>query len=202
MKKRIWVAGLAVALAGVSASSFAADTGSFYVGADVGQAQHRLGAFSGENVDAKATAATVRLGYVWHAAVDVAVETGYVDLGKITADYGNANTDYSSHLSVRASGLFAGTNLKYHVADAWYVSARAGVFQSYVKANSRNTTPYGSSEYRRSGTYGSWYAGAGVGYDVSRDFSLGLNYTNYRSKVADSVTFNTAMFSLSAEYRF
>jgi OOP family OmpA-OmpF porin len=60
-------------------------------------------------------------------------------------------------------------------------------------------------DYRVSSTNGSWYAGAGVGYDLTPDFSLGLSYDNYHSKVGfegSDATFNTAMFALSAEYRF
>lgn len=203
MKKRILATGLAMALAAASTASFAADTGNFYVGADVGQAHHRLGDNPDERIDRSDTAAAVRFGYVWHWAVDFGVEGGYATLGKITDDYTQHNSGYPSRMSIETSGLFAGTKVKYHFSDAWYVSARAGVFQSHVKVRDHDESPDGG-DYRASSTNGSWYAGAGVGYDVSRDFSLGLSYDNFRSKVGtnDSVTFNTAMFSLSAEYRF
>jgi OOP family OmpA-OmpF porin len=203
MKKHILAAGLAVVLASVSTASPAADKGNFYVGADAGQAHYRLGGVSGERTDLKDTAAAVRFGYVWHWAVDFGVEGGYVTLGKFTDDYTQANGGYPSRMSIETSGLFAGAKVKYHFSDAWYVSARAGAFQSHVKLRDHDGSPDGG-DYRASGTNGSWYAGAGIGCDLTPDFSLGLSYDNYRSKVGivESVTFNTAMFALSAEYRF
>jgi len=203
MKKPVLAASLAVVLTGVSTASLAADAGNFYVGAEAGQAQHRLGAIPGEHLDAKDTAAAVRFGYVWHRAVDFGVEGGYVSLGRLTDDYTNNNGGYPSHLSVETSGLFAGAKVTYHFADAWYVSARAGAFQSHVKLRDHDGSP-GGGDYRASGTNGSWYAGAGIGCDLTTDFSLGLSYDNYRSKVGvtESVAFSTAMFALSAEYRF
>jgi OOP family OmpA-OmpF porin len=203
MKKHILAASLAVVLASVSTASLAADTGNFYVGAEAGQAQYRLGVAPGEHLDAKDTAAAVRFGYVWHWAVDFGVEGGYVSLGKVTDDYTNSNAGYPSNMSIETSGLFAGAKVKYHFADVWYVSARAGAFQSHVKLRDHDSSPEGGN-YRASSTNGSWYAGAGVGYELTPEFSLGLSYDNYRSKagIDESVTFNTAMFALSAEYRF
>jgi OOP family OmpA-OmpF porin len=204
MKKHILAASLAAVLASVSTASLAADTGNFYVGAEAGQAHYRLGGVSGENLDTKDTAAAVRFGYVWHWAVDFGVEGGYVSLGKVTDDYTNSNAGYPSNMSIETSGLFAGAKVKYHFADAWYVSARAGAFQSHVKLRDHDGSPEGG-DYRVSSTNGSWYAGAGVGYDLTPDFSLGLSYDNYHSKVGfegSDATFNTAMFALSAEYRF
>jgi opacity protein-like surface antigen len=200
MKKHILATSLAMVLASVSTASLAADTGNFYVGAEAGQAQYRLGAIPGEHLDAKDTAAAVRFGYVWHWAVDFGVEGGYVSLGKVTDDYTNSNGGYPSNTSVETSGLFAGAKVKYHFADTWYVSARAGTFQSHVKLRDHDGSPEGGN-YRASSTNGSWYAGAGVGYELTPEFSLGLSYDNYRSK-AGIDEFNTAMFALSAEYRF
>ena len=200
MKKHILAASLAMVLASVSTASLAADTGNFYVGAEAGQAQHRLGTIPGEHLDAKDTAAAVRFGYVWHWAVDFGVEGGYVSLGKVTDDYTSSNNDYPSNMSAETSGLFAGAKVKYHFADAWYVSARAGAFQSHVKLRDHDGSPEGGS-FSASSTNGSWYAGAGVGYELTPEFSLGLSYDNYRSK-AGIDEFNTAMFALSAEYRF
>jgi len=200
MKKPVLAASLAVVLTGVSTASLAADAGNFYVGAEAGQAQHRLGTIPSEHLDAKDTAVAVRFGYVWHWAVDFGVEGGYVTLGKITDDYTSSNNGYPSNMSVETSGPFAGAKVKYHFADAWYVSARAGTFQSHVKLRDHDGSPDGGN-YRASSTNGSWYAGAGVGYELTHEFSLGLSYDNYLSKVG-SDEFNTAMFALSAEYRF
>ena len=204
MKKHLFAIGLAVMLGGVSTVTFAADsqTGNFYVGANVGQAQYRVGVIPGEKVDLEDTASAVRLGYVWHWNVDFAVEGGYVNLGTLTDDY--HNEDVVIHEKVKTSGPFAGAAMKYHVSDAWYLSARAGLFQSNVKIRNRSEAPSIVANDRSSTSSSSWYAGAGVGYDVTPKFGLGLNYDNYHGKVTEdsTETFNVAMFSLSAEYRF
>jgi OOP family OmpA-OmpF porin len=47
----------------------------------------------------------------------------------------------------------------------------------------------------------SWYAGAGVGYNITQNFSLGLNYDYYDAK-KHGLDLSTDMVSVSAEYRF
>ena len=53
-----------------------------------------------------------------------------------------------------------------------------------------------------------WYAGAGVGYDVTKNVSLALNYDNYHVKYgregasAPQENANVAAYSASVEYRF
>jgi len=203
MKKNVLAAGLAAVMAVASTASFAADRGNVYVAVDAGQARHHLHGQPGESVDTNDTAVSVRFGYVWHWAVDFGVEGGYVDLGKATDDYTQNNAGYDSYMSIEGSGPFAGANVKYHFADAWYVAARAGLFQSHVKIRDHDGAPDGVALHASSST-GSWYAGVGVGVDLTSALSLGLNYVNFRNKLAfvDSSTYNTGMFALSAEYRF
>lgn len=47
----------------------------------------------------------------------------------------------------------------------------------------------------------SWYAGAGVGYNLGEHFSIGANYDHYNAKKFE-VDLSTDMASVNAEYRF
>ncbi|HET8765048.1 MAG TPA: outer membrane beta-barrel protein, partial [Rhodanobacter sp.] len=47
----------------------------------------------------------------------------------------------------------------------------------------------------------SWYAGAGVGYNLTPQLSVGLNYDYYDAK-KQNVNLSTDMVSVNAEYRF
>ncbi len=125
-----------------------------------------------------------------------------MNLGKVTDDF--LDEGVLQHSNIRTTGPFAGAALKYHFLDAWYVSARGGFFQSSVKIRTRSDNPAVIESGRSSTSASSWYAGAGLGYDVTPSLSLGVNYDNYRSKATEDVTvkFNVAMFSVSAEYRF
>ncbi len=202
---------LAGALALASTSAFAANsTGNFFINVGVGQAQYHVGRTDGlgYKLDEKDTAGALRFGYAWNVApdFDLGVEGGYVDLGKLVASYHYENADATyvvdDHYDLGASGWLAGVNGKFNFADKWYASARAGWLRSSVSATDRySETGYGS-EYQSSDVTGNgWYGGAGVGYNLTRDFSLGLNFDNYHVK---RWTFesNISAYTFTAEYRF
>lgn len=206
MKKRILVIGLALAMGGISTTALAAEPGQFYVGAGVGQAKWHVdvpGGLSGVKLDDSDTTASVRFGYVWHWSVDFAVEGGYVDLGKLTSNY--ADQYDTIRTQIKNQGAFAGVKVKYGFAQNWYVEGRGGLYQAkvsqdgsdvYVMNGQQTTDTFSTDE-----TKTNWYAGVGVGYDLSRQFSLGLNYDYYRSKFMDA-DLNVGTVTVSAEYRF
>jgi len=73
------IATLALALAGACTSSFAQDTGAFFINAGVGQAQLHVGRTDGPgyNVDDKDIAGALRFGYAWRASsLEFGIEAG------------------------------------------------------------------------------------------------------------------------------
>lgn len=204
--QKLLIAAAAAALALASASSVAATTnGAFFANAGVGQSQYHVGRTDGlgYKLDEKDTAGAVRFGYIWYNTVDFGIEGGYVDLGKVTSRYLSAGT--AENGDITAKGWMLGVNGKYHFARDWFLSARGGWLHSKVDATasySDSTT----SQYATGSAHGDgWYAGAGVGYDFSPNFSLSLNYDNYHAKAktdAGSITGNVGTYMFSAEYRF
>lgn len=215
--KIITSAVLVGALALASTPALAAnETGSFFINAGVGQAQYHVGRTDGlgYKLDEKDTAGALRFGYAWHVAptFDLGVEGGYVDLGKLVASYRyeNAAGDYflDEHADLNATGWLAGINGKLDLTNKWYVSARAGWLRSSADATYRySETGYPGVYASGSADGDGWYGGVGVGYDLTPDFSLGLNYDNYHAKAdidnaLGSVDSNIGAYTFTAEFRF
>ena len=205
MKKHLLALGLAAMLGGVSTSTFAAgnDPGNFYVGANVGQAQYRIGVIPGEKMDLDDTAAAVRFGYQWHGTVDFGLEAGYVDLGKLVDNYDDGTVSF--HDDLGAKGWLLGANLTRRFETPWYVQVRGGWQRSDVDISSRYSQP-GYREYGSASASGNgWYAGVGGGYDFSNNVSVGVHYDNYHVK-ADQDGYgahgNVSAFTVQLEYRF
>ncbi len=190
-------AGLAFALA--ASSAMAAD-GQVFVNAGLGQSTYH--ASVGAVGDNTATATALRAGYVWRGSMDLGVEGGYVDLGKAS---GSTGLTVLEEGTVKVKGWLLGLNGKYHFADTWYVSARAGFMRDTVDATYRYSDPVTSTYASGSADGTSWYGGVGFGYDFQRGFSLGLNYDNYHAKAdtdAGNVSGNIGTYMVTAEYRF
>ena len=195
---------LAIALAAASFAAvpaFAADNsngaGGFFVNGNVGQSNLSKGIY-----DDNDTGYGVNLGYRWALNPNVAlgVEGGYTDLGK----FGTKDSYRSLGLpNASVKGWTAGVNGHFNVTPEWYLSGRAGLFRADVKG-AYPTTPAGSTTpvYASvNDTSTKYYAGAGVGYDFSNNFSVGLNYDYYKTD-KNGVNFDPNLVSVSAEYRF
>lgn len=217
-KFTIAAVGAALAVACVSASAADA-SGAFFINAGVGQAQYHVGHTDGlgYKLDDKDTAGALRFGYAWkvNRGLDLGVEGGYVNLGKLVAKYHYESQPgpyvANDKLDLEASGWLLGLDGKYTFANNWYVSARGGWFRSTGKVTYRYDRSYAGastgSGYASDDADGDgWYGGVGVGYDFAPNFSLGLNYDNYHGKASvegyDSITANIGTFMLSGEYRF
>lgn len=206
------IAPIVLALAAFSGASMAASTeGGYFINADLGQSQYRLGRSEvpGYHQDDTGVVAAVRFGYYWQGALNFGIETGYVDLGKQNDSY--TSGDYSLHEELSATGWIFGVNSRYRFDDRWYISTRVGVLRSTVNQEyAYRNLPYGPF-HGRSG-YGStsgvgtgWYAGIGGGYDLTADFSVGLHYDNYHVKRSASdqpTSGNISAFTAQLEYRF
>ena len=97
-----------------------------------------------------------------------------------------------------------GVTAKYNFHDGWFVTGHGGYLRSRTTAG---ITVGNVSASEKSWNNG-WYAGAGVGYDVTRNVSLALNYDNYHVKNGrggsdqPQTNANVAAYSASVEYRF
>ena len=132
----------------------------------------------------------------------VGPEIGYVYLGQ------PKYADNAGQLSVKPRAATVGVNAKYNFYQAWFVTAHAGYMRSQTKFDAIDA--FGGDRYK------TWnnglYAGVGVGYDVTNNFSVGLNYDNYRLQAGNSTSLdnigvshsraNVAAYSASVEYRF
>ena len=193
MKNTLFTIALAAAgLAVVPAISHADSNGNggFFVNGNVGQSSLDKGAYNDDD-----TAYDLNLGYRWALNPNVAlgVEGGYVDLGKFDPK--------SSALPFpRASvkGWTAGVNGHFNLTPQWYLSGRAGLFRADVKGGYFDNTP---APVLVDDTSNKYYAGAGVGYDFSNNFSVGVNYDYYKTG-ANGLNLDPNLVSVSAEVRF
>lgn len=200
MDKRISKIAAAVLLAVASSSAMAMD-GNFFVNGEVAGSSANISNFQ----DTTSTAGAVRLGYLWNAgAISWGVETGYVDLGKVTDDYNQYPFSYpvATQLSITNRGSTLGSNFKVHFGDSgWFVSSRLGWYHSTVHATVSDV--WGASN-STSATGNGVYAGIGVGYDFNKHAGIALNYDTYQTN-ADGIynrRFNTGMYGGTFEYRF
>jgi hypothetical protein len=195
MNKRFQMAAIAIALAVSSTTAFADESGAFFVNANLGQSSYNSNNSALSNNTAFSTA--VRGGYSWYSpAVDFGFEAGYVDLGKVSGviNGGGISTNVSAH----AQGPLLGIDLKYKFQNRWFISGRLGYLHTSL---TESASGIGSMNDHGGGGY----AGLGVGYDITKNFSLGASYDNYRIKVrVDGVNAsgNVGMFSGFVEYRF
>ncbi len=212
MKKILISAAIAASLSCASLVTHAADKAGFFVGGQVGQARYDLGGGS----DDHGTSYGATFGYRW--AVEppfyFGIETGYVDLGRLSHNEtirgsvdGFAYTAYTKE-KLQAHAVILGVNGRWALARQWYVTARAGTMHSHTEFKADVTIPSGFGDThvsdRATSNDNGLYAGVGMGYDISRNFSLGLTYDYYSLKADRIVDGNTniSVYSVAAEVRF
>ncbi|MBL8300228.1 MAG: porin family protein [Rhodanobacteraceae bacterium] len=137
----------------------------------------------------KDTALGINGGYRWGA---FGLEGGYVDLGSLDRGYTGSS---GLHSGIDVAGWTLGANGHFNLTPNWYLSARAGLF--HWKADMDLVASPTNAKF--SGN--DWYAGAGVGYDFSERFSLGLNYDHYRAGKS-GMDFDANVISVNTEFRF
>lgn len=169
----------------------------FFVAGQLGQTQARTSLLDHNN----SVFQNVRFGWRWNGIVGP--EIGYAYLGRPKADIGNG----FASLSTKARAVTVGVNAKYNVYENWFVTAHAGYLRSQTKFDLSGNLGGNYKTYNNG-----LYAGLGVGYDLTKDFSVGLNYDNYRINSGNSTSenyvgvgrnrVNVAAYSASVEYRF
>ena len=163
----------------------------FYVAGNLGQTRNRNSDFGHDN----SVFQNVRFGWRWNGYVGL--EVGYVYLGR------PKNVADGVETSLKSRAATVGVNGKYDVGGSrWFVTGHAG----YMRSMSYLGETYGDAGSREKSWNNGWFAGAGVGYDITRNVSLAVNYDNYRLQygrpTGDRDRSNVAAFSGSLEYRF
>ncbi|GLQ90588.1 outer membrane protein [Dyella flagellata] len=197
MKKTLFAVALAaVGFAAVpaafaqNASTPTAQQG-WYADAEVGYGQINKGPYD-SNGDA---IGGLKGGYRFaiNPAMSVGVEAGYEYLGRIDARDSN-----QSSLRSKLYGPTLGANLRYNFTPDWYGEVRAGAFY----AQGQGLTDSVNSSYQRFDRT-RYYAGVGVGYNISQNWSVGVNYNYYDGSARNhGVQLQTNAYTASVEYRF
>lgn len=183
MKTKIALA-LALGLAGMSVLPTAALADGLFISGNVGRSDLKNGDFD------KDTAFAINGGYRWGA---FGLEAGYNDFGNFEDKYTLAGIARRDKIDL--TGWNVGVNGKFNFAENWYLSGRVGLFRWDADTDfgpvSGTRTKFGEK-----GT--DWYAGVGVGYDVSQNFGVGLAFDRFKAdgKVTEYTTNRT---SLTAE---
>jgi OmpA-OmpF porin, OOP family len=188
----IAAAGLAVVPAAFaqSAANPTAQQG-WYVAADAGYAALDKGPYDNGGI-----AGGVKGGYRFaiNPETSLGVEVGYQYLGQVTAHGVPSNT---SGTRSQLRGTTAGLDLRYNIAPSWYAELRGGAFYAQGQGLTDSVNPQQYLQFNRT----KYYGGAGVGYNITTQWSVGLNY-NYYEGTGRGVDLATNAYTVSAEYRF
>lgn len=185
-------AGLMAAPA-VFAQSAPNGNGGWFVNGNVGRTSINKGPYDGHD-----TGYGINGGYRWAVSPSVALgaEIGYNDLGNIHAkNIFNSDPVIADNKS-QLHGWTVGANARLDMTPNWYLSGRAGLYSWTGHGMNNDVNPI-----RKSLDDNSWYAGAGIGYNITPQLSVGVNY-DYFDASKDHVNLSTDMVSASAEYRF
>jgi OOP family OmpA-OmpF porin/outer membrane immunogenic protein len=195
MKNTVLAIALAASAFALPAISHAdsGDAGGVFINGNVGQSDLDKGVYNDKD-----TGYGANVGYRWAFSPNVAigVEGGYTQLGsfspKSSADIGG------TFPQAKVEGWNLGLNGHFNLSPNWYVSARGGYFRGDVKGEtfaSPATATYVDD------TSNKYYAGAGFGYDFSKNVSVGLNYDYYKANT-NGLNLDPHLISVSGEYRF
>ncbi|MEO7068749.1 MAG: porin family protein [Rhodanobacter sp.] len=197
MKKTLLALALATAglmtATGAFAQSAPTHNGGWFVNGNVGSTS-----LSNSSYDGHDTGYAINGGYRWalNPQVALGVEVGYNDLGNVHAKNIFNSSPVIENGKSQLHGWTAGVNGHFNLTPNWYLSARTGLYAWKGHGLSNDVSPV-----RKGLDDTSWYAGAGVGYDFSNNFSVGVNYDYYDAE-KQHVDLSTDMVSVSAEYRF
>lgn len=169
------------------------DNAGWFVNANVGRTMINQGPYNGHD-----TGYALGGGYRWSLAPNFALgaELGYNDLGNIRASNIFNGQPVVDPRKSQLHGWTVGANGRVDLNSSWYLSGRAGLYSWNGHGLSNNSNPirYGINN-------NSWYAGAGIGYNISDNLSVGLHYDYFDAR-KHNVNLSTDMVSASFEYRF
>lgn len=198
MKKLALIAMLA---ATVAAPAFAGD---FYVVGSVGQATMDLNKSEIDNsltsagvtglsssLDKTDTAYKIQLGYQFNQ--NVAVEGGYIDLGK--GKYSATFTGGTGTANAKASGVNVAVLGILPINEAFSAFAKLGVIDAKVKTDVSATGPGGSASASASSTKLKTTWGIGASYQFSKQVGVRVEYEQFK-KLGDASTTGESDVSL------
>jgi outer membrane autotransporter protein len=197
MKKTLLALALAstglFAIPAAFAQSAPADNGGWFINGNVGRTAINQGPY--DNHD---TGYALNGGYRWSLAPNFALgaEVGYNDLGNIHAKNIFNSSPVIAPGKSSLHGWTAGANAQLDLDPSWYLSGRAGVYSWTGHGLSNDVNPINKSLSQTS-----WYSGAGVGYRITQNLSVSLDYDYFHAKKSN-VDLSTDMISAGAEYRF
>ncbi|WP_165488707.1 MULTISPECIES: outer membrane protein [Dyella] len=189
---------LAAALAVVSLSPLAAKAdqssplNNFFVSGNLGQSNYRLGGIS----DKADVFQSVRVGYRWNNIIGG--EVGYTYLGVAKDTNGFVSQ------SVKTRAAIIGVNAKYDFYGPWFVTGHGG----YLRSRGNFQVQAGDISARQKAWNNGWYAGAGIGYNVTENVALSINYDNYKvnyqrgDQPIPRLKANVSTYSAGVEYKF
>jgi OOP family OmpA-OmpF porin len=168
-------------------------SGNWFIDGRIGQAHINKGPYRDHP-----TTYAIDGGYRWKVGPDVGlgVDIGYNDLGNFrvkNALYSNSVNQTSRRNALR--GWTAGVNGHINVWRGLYISGRTGIYG--WKGHGYSNQDINRHDLNKV----DYYAGAGVGYDFTNHFGLGLSYDYYHASKS-GINLSTDAASLNAEYRF
>jgi OmpA-OmpF porin, OOP family len=194
----------------------------FFVSAGLGESRYRdatasnLPSYRDDLNHNNGVFQNLRFGWRWDGIIGP--EIGYSYFGKVKRDYQEPDRVYS----IQPKALTAGLNGKYNIYHGLFITAHGGWMRS--RTNVGCTVTYipcdpdhvfglsGGPSVSNTSDRNGWYGGIGVGYDVTHNVSVGINYDDYnlRYDAVDNPTEdsdtkakrNIAAYSASVEYRF
>jgi len=204
MKKTLFAIALATASFAAVPAVFAQDATQnaqqgWYVGANAGYGQVDRGPY-----DNGGGAGGIKGGYRFAINPDTSLgaEVGYQFLGRASAQgsYTNNFAGYNgNNAKSKLQGATAGLDLRYSFSPNWYGEVRGGAF--FAKGQGLTDDRTNPQAVRFDSTR--YYAGAGVGYNITQQWSVGLNYDYFDGSQSDkNIHLPTNLYSLSAEFRF
>lgn len=150
-------------------------------------------------------------GYRWKVAERVALglEGGFTDLGKASdrqSFYAGTNAPYWTE-TLKAKSLMLGANLKWNMASAIYLTARGGMTTTKLGYRAVTVWPASDGEtnvWRANERFSSWYAGVGVGYDITPAFGVALRHDVFGLDRSRNTRWSStaSKTSLVVEHRF
>ena len=169
-------------------AAFAQDRSGFFIEGRGGSAS-----IDEDDFDDNTTAFQIGGGYRWGA---FGVEGGYVSFNDFESE--SQGLDINGQLE----GWTLGINGRTNFAEQWYLSGRVGAFFFDADADTvicESPSNCARIEVEDDGT--DFYAGVGVGYDFTDQFSMGVAYDYFGADAGDS-NLDTNVFSVTAELRF
>jgi OmpA-OmpF porin, OOP family len=178
----------------LSTQAFAQSTENrFFIDGRVGSAS-----VDEDDFDDEASVFQLNGGYRWG---NYGIEVGYVNFDEFAGEVETTGQDFEIDADI--DGYTIGVNGRTHFGESpWYLSGRLGAF--IWEADSEAVVPSTENSFIvvQDGEDGTdLYAGVGVGYDFSDQFSLGLAY-DYFGPGKDEVSLQTNTLSVTGEVRF